>query len=199
MAGLFFFSSVRTRWLRGRSAGRPVAGLTAPNCVRLALALSATRGASNSKAFRLALRACRRVTFVDCNKSNQKCALQAAEVLGAGRKGGVVWCQVGVFAMPLMLAPYRFAWIRWGSYRSCEMLGSGGGFNDPVLVVWVAATSAAYPMFCTGVNPKPRPSMRTDFETPAPFRHGHRIETSCNTPRHATGSTRIGTAQAFKQ
>jgi len=37
-------------------------------------------------------------------------------------------------------------------------------------------------MFCTGVNPKPRPSMRTDFETPAPFRHNHHVETSGKAP-----------------
>ncbi|HKL52768.1 MAG TPA: hypothetical protein VJ902_02335 [Wenzhouxiangellaceae bacterium] len=40
-----------------------------------------------SKPFRHALRACRRLTFVGCNKSKQKCALQAAAVGGAGWSG----------------------------------------------------------------------------------------------------------------
>jgi len=47
--------------------------------------------------FRRQLRWLMRVTFFGCKKSNQKCALQAAAVGSAGRRGLGVWCQVWGF------------------------------------------------------------------------------------------------------
>ena len=52
---------------------------------------------SRSTAFRPALRACGRVTFFGCKKSNQKCASQAAAVHGARRSVLGVRCVASGF------------------------------------------------------------------------------------------------------
>jgi len=80
------------------------------------------------KPFRRRLRWLMRVTFVGCNKSNQKCALQAAAVRGAGRSGLGVWCQASVFDCGSSCTSDAFlfgAWamtgfrLRWLLERGC--------------------------------------------------------------------------------
>ena len=80
--------------------------------------------------FRPALRACGRVTFFGCKKSNQKCALQAAAVRGASRRGqGLgVWHRASIsdllvradWSLGLRVTNrYRLRWLSERSRLDC--------------------------------------------------------------------------------
>src|SRR6056297_1035950 len=93
------------------------------------LCIVAMLGLESQKPFRRQLRWLMRVTFFGCKKSNQKCALQAAAVQGAGRneRGLGVWH--GALVLDLLvraecssLAPRRRGNSSFYHYRSGAVL-----------------------------------------------------------------------------